>query len=100
MMSLQNIMQSRRRQLGMSVIAHACNLSMQDCEIKDGRPCLKIKGKNKDGWEVQLSDRVLVKHTQDPGCNAQQQSREGGKGEVAAVITTSVQRSYIISVHL
>lgn len=71
MMSLQNIMQNRRRQLGMSVMEHACNLSRQeDCEIKDGRPCLKIKKKkDKYGREVQLSGSVLVKHTQDPGFN-------------------------------
>lgn len=72
MMSLQNIMQNRRRQLGMSVMEHACNLSRQeDCEIKDGRPLSQDKKKKKDkyGREVQLSGRVLLKHTQDPGFN-------------------------------
>lgn len=92
-------MQSRR-QLGMSVIAHAYNLSRQDCEIKDGRPCLKIKGKRqiRTGGAAQWQSACEAYTRPWIQCPAAWQRR--WQGEAAAVITTSAQRSYIISAHL
>ena len=44
-----------------------------------------------------LSGRAY--YTQGPGFNVQQDSTEGGKGEPAAEITTSLQRAYIVLGH-
>lgn len=63
-------------------------------------PISKEKEKERYGWEVQFSDRVLVKHAR-PGFNLQQHSREGVMGKAASVVlTTSPQRPYIIPVQV
>lgn len=95
-------MQNRRRQLGMSVMEHACNLSRQeDCEIKDGRPCLKIKKKKRQIWTGGAAQwQCACQAYARPWIQSLAAQQRRWQGEAAAVITTSAQRSYIISVHL
>lgn len=46
----------------MPVISAFRRLRQEDYEIKDEDPVSKEREKDEYGWEVQLSDRVLVKH--------------------------------------
>jgi hypothetical protein len=75
-------------------------LRQEDYEIKDRRrrACLRRKG-NREMRTGGSSGQSACRHTQGPGFNVQQDSTEGGKGEPAAEITTSLQRAYIVLGH-